>query len=91
MTTVETKLSTVILARNTLLLIATLLWLFSNMIYAESNRFVHWWNQYVPTTNDKTRIGKYSGKYAIHVELEKPINIQIDGKKGIAVISKIPK
>ncbi len=39
----------------------------------------------------KSLPAKYSGKYAVHVELEKPIHIQIDGKKGIAVISKATK
>lgn len=36
----------------------------------------------------KTLPARYSGKYAIHVELEKTVNIQIDGKKGIAIIAK---
>ncbi len=36
----------------------------------------------------KTLPAKHTGKFAIHVELEKPIIAQIDGKQGIAVISK---
>jgi len=52
--------------------------------HSSDSDFIDWeWLKSLPT--------KHNEKYAVHVELEKPINIQIDGKKGVAVISKVLK
>ncbi len=52
--------------------------------HSSDSDFINWeWLTSLPA--------KHSCKYAVHVELEKPVNIQIDGKKGIAVISKVSK
>ena len=52
--------------------------------HSSDSDFIDWeWLKSLPA--------RYSGKYAVHVELANPINIQIDGKKGIAVISKVSK
>jgi hypothetical protein len=52
--------------------------------HSSDSDFIDWeWLKSLPA--------RYSGKYAVHVELKKTINIQIDGKKGIALISKVSK
>ena len=52
--------------------------------HSSDSDYIDWeWLKSLPT--------KHNEKYAVHVELEKPINIQIDGKKGVAVISKVLK
>ncbi len=52
--------------------------------HSSDSDFIDWdWLKSLPVN--------HNGKYAVHVELEKSINIQIDGKKGIAVISKVSK
>ena len=52
--------------------------------HSSDSDFIDWdWLKSLPA--------KHNGKYAVHVELERSINIQIDGKKGIAVISKVSK
>ena len=52
--------------------------------HSSDSDFIDWdWLKSLPA--------EFSGKYAVHVELKKPVNIQIDGKKGIAVISKASK
>ena len=52
--------------------------------HSSDSDFIDWeWLKSLPA--------KYTGKYAVHVELEKPVNIQIDGKKSIAIISKVSK
>nr|MDA3813631.1 hypothetical protein [Candidatus Cloacimonadota bacterium] len=49
--------------------------------HSADSDFIDWeWLKSLPA--------KHSGKYTGHVELKKPVNIQIDGRKGIAVISK---
>lgn len=49
--------------------------------HSADSDFIDWeWLKSLPA--------KHSGKYSVHVELKKSVNIQIDGRKGIAVISK---
>jgi hypothetical protein len=52
--------------------------------HSSDSDFIDWqWLKTLPV--------KQSGEYAVHVELEEPMKTQIDGKQGIAVISKTIK
>jgi len=49
--------------------------------HSSDSDFIDWeWLKKLPVNS--------AGKYAVHVELQDPVVIQIDGRKGIAIISK---